>query len=199
MRTIPNYFEFYIEGGEASVTLVTNVDMIIDGNEVPADTTIYELWLFYNPQSNIYAACGIGLQDLLLLEQGAGAPEGGAPEGLSATAESEALSEPIHNEPNELLTRTSLALRFNEPNFLLVSCPNDNSKPYRLEEFDHYSISEKNLKTPTFPASAGSSYVELQEITTSQFLDPNVTYYVPYPPLLIHGVGGEEIDCGNSF
>lgn len=36
--------------------------------------------------------------------------------------------------------------------------------------------------------------VELQEITSSQFLDPNVTYYVPYPPLLIHGVGGEEID-----
>ena len=69
------YFEFDNDGGEASVRLVTNVDMIIDGNEVPADTTIYELWLFYNPQSNIYAACGIGLQDLLLLQKGAGTQE----------------------------------------------------------------------------------------------------------------------------
>jgi len=103
-------------------------------------------------------------------------------------------SEPIQDEPNELLTRTSPALIFNEPHSLLVSCPNDNSRPCRLEGFAHYSISEKNLGSMTLLASGGSSYVELQEITSSQFLDPAVTYYVPYPPLLIHGIGGEEID-----
>ena len=69
------YFEFYIGGGEASVSLVTNVDMIIDGNEVPANTTIYELWLFYNIESNILGACGIGLDYFLPPEQGAGTQE----------------------------------------------------------------------------------------------------------------------------
>jgi hypothetical protein len=65
------YFEFDSQAGEASVRLVTNINMVINGNEVPANTTIYELWLFYNRQSNIFAACGIGLEYFLPLEQGA--------------------------------------------------------------------------------------------------------------------------------
>lgn len=65
------YFEFDSQAGEASVRLVTNVDMVIDGNEIPANTTIYELWLFYNREANISAACGIGLEYFLPPEQGA--------------------------------------------------------------------------------------------------------------------------------
>ena len=74
-------------------------------------------------------------------------------------------------------------------------CPDDSIKPYRLEEFDYSPIiSEENFEASGFTTLGGPSYVELQEITSSQFLDPNTTYYVPYPPLLIHGLGGEEID-----
>lgn len=87
---------------------------------------------------------------------------------------------------------------FNEPHPLLVSCPNGNLIPYQLEEFARSPASttraEGNFETSGFATLGGTGYVELQEITTSQFLDPEITYYVPYPPLLIHGIGGEEID-----
>ncbi|MHC4476158.1 MAG: dockerin type I domain-containing protein [Planctomycetota bacterium] len=67
------------------------------------------------------------------------------------------------------------------------------------EETDEPNIPANPPLEPTQQGEGGqsamgqSSYIELQEITDSVFLDPNMVYYVPYPPLLIHGVG-EEID-----
>jgi hypothetical protein len=58
-------FQFVAEG-EATVNLITKVDMIIDGQSVPADTLIYQLWLYYNPYVNLYAAFGIGLAELFI-------------------------------------------------------------------------------------------------------------------------------------
>lgn len=81
------YFEFDSESSEGTVSLVTNVDMVIDGNSIPAGTTIYELSLFYNRQYNILAAAGIGLEDLLPPDQGAGAQESGMMEELFSPAE----------------------------------------------------------------------------------------------------------------
>ncbi|MHC4463561.1 MAG: dockerin type I domain-containing protein [Planctomycetota bacterium] len=103
--------------------------------------------------------------------------------------------EPEPNEPQEPNIPDSLFKPRNEPPPLLLHCPDDSIKPYRLEEFDYSPIiSEEKFEASGFTTLDGPSYVELQEITSSQFLDPNTTYYVPYPPLFIHGVGGEEID-----
>ena len=86
------YFEFYAQSNEATISLVTNVDMVIDGNSIPAGTTIYELSLFYNRQYNILAAAGIGLEDLLPPDQGAGAQESGMMEELLSPAETPTLA-----------------------------------------------------------------------------------------------------------
>jgi len=99
------------------------------------------------------------------------------------------------NEPQEPNIPDSLFKPRNESPPLLLHCLDDSIKPYCLEEFDYSPIiSEENFEASGFTTLGGPSYVELQEITSSQFLDPNTTYYVPYPPLLIHGVDGEEID-----
>jgi hypothetical protein len=188
------YFEFNSESSEGTVSLVTNVDMVIDGNSIPAGTTIYELSLFYNRQYNILAAAGIGLEDLLPPDQGAGAQESGMMEELLSPAETPTLAV----AESTVIEEENASQTFNEPLPLLVSCPNDTVRPYRLEEFTHSPINttqaEGNFGTLGFATLGGTGYVELQEITSSQFLDPNVTYYVPYPPLLIHGISGEEID-----
>jgi hypothetical protein len=86
------YFEFNSESSEATVSLVTNLDMVIDGNSVAAGTTIYELYLFYNRQQNILAACGLGLEDLLPLEQGTGSQESTMSEELLSPSETSALA-----------------------------------------------------------------------------------------------------------
>jgi hypothetical protein len=110
-----------------------------------------------------------------------------------------AANEPIGpNDPNNPIEPNipdSLFNPRNAPPPLLLRCPNDSIKPYRLEELDYSpTMSGENFEAPGFATLEELDYVELQEITSSQFLDPNVTYYVPYPPLLIHGTGGEEID-----
>jgi hypothetical protein len=98
-------------------------------------------------------------------------------------------------EPQESNIPDLLFRPRNDPPPLLLQCPESSIRPYRLEEFDYPSVmSEKNFEASGFMSLDGSGYTELQEITSSQFLDPNVTYYVPYPPLLIHGVSGEKID-----
>ncbi len=98
------------------------------------------------------------------------------------------LFEPTRGEPNELLIHTFPVQSANDPPTSPVNCPSDNVKPYHLEGFTLSPIDEGRQS-----AMGEGSYVELQEITDSLFLDPNVVYYVPNPPLLIHGIG-EEID-----
>lgn len=68
-----------------------------------------------------------------------------------------------------------------------VNCPNE-VNPHRLEGFAVPAAGEGGQST-----MGKGDYIELQEITDSLYLDPNEVYYVPSPPLLIHGVG-EEID-----
>lgn len=77
------YFQFAAEG-EAWVNIFTATDMVIDGNSVPADTLIYQLWLCYNSEWQIYVAFGIGLSELLLPpEEGQGGEPDNLPEGTS--------------------------------------------------------------------------------------------------------------------
>jgi hypothetical protein len=59
------YFEFDANSNEATISLVTAIDMVIDGNSIPAATTIYQLWVYCNRQQNIFAAAGIGLEELM--------------------------------------------------------------------------------------------------------------------------------------
>jgi len=70
------YFEFDADSNEATISLVTTVAMVIDGNSIPAGTTIYipagttiyELYIFCNREQDIFAAVGIGLADLISFE-----------------------------------------------------------------------------------------------------------------------------------
>ncbi|MHC4573608.1 MAG: hypothetical protein ACYS76_05680 [Planctomycetota bacterium] len=70
----------------------------------------------------------------------------------------------------------------------LVNCPNE-VNPHRLEGFAVPAAGEGGQST-----MGKGSYIELQEITDSLYLDPNEVYYVPYPPLLIHSLDGNSID-----
>jgi hypothetical protein len=72
-----NYYFQFETSGEASINLVTNVDMIIDGNSIPANTLIYQLWMYYNADVNIYAVYGIGLEELILLNDDDGQDDDG--------------------------------------------------------------------------------------------------------------------------
>ena len=82
------YFEFDAESSEATISLITSVDIVIDGNSIPAGTTIYELYLFCNREQNIFGAAGLGLEELIPPE----GESGSEPEQesfTSQTAESE--------------------------------------------------------------------------------------------------------------
>jgi len=70
----------------------------------------------------------------------------------------------------------------------LVNCPNK-ANPHRLEGFVVPAAGEGEQST-----MGKGVYIELQEITDSLYLDSNEVYYVPYPPLLIHSLDGNEID-----
>ena len=89
-------------------------------------------------------------------------------------------------EPQDPINPDSLYKLRNEFSPLLQHCPDDSLAPYWLEEFSLCSTSQENLESLDFTPT---SYVGLQEITESIFLDPNVVYYIPDPPLLIHGEG----------
>jgi hypothetical protein len=104
--------------------------------------------------------------------------------GVNESSEPNPPSEP--NDPKEPDIPDSLFKPRNEPPPLLLHCPDDSVRPYWLEELSHCPTSEEYLETLGFTTM---SYVGLQEITDSIFLDPNVVYYIPDPPLLIHGEG----------
>lgn len=98
------------------------------------------------------------------------------------------LFEPTQEEPSKLLLRIPVKNVNESPiAFASVNCPDD-VKTYRLEEFAIPPVGKGGQSR-----MSKSGYAELQEITDSLFLDPNEVYYVPNPPLLIHGIG-EEID-----
>jgi len=94
--------------------------------------------------------------------------------------------EPPQEEQNTHLMQITIQNTYEPPT--LVNCPNE-ANPHRLEGFAVPAAGEGGQST-----MGKGGYIELQEITDSLYLDPNEVYYVPYPPLLIHGVGGEEID-----
>jgi len=72
------YFEFDPNSNEATISLVTAIDMVIDGNSIPAAATIYQLWVYCNRQQNFLAAAGMGLEWILWSDpqgQSASSPE----------------------------------------------------------------------------------------------------------------------------
>jgi len=105
------------------------------------------------------------------------------------TGESEPSEANLPTEPNDSQgpdVPDSLFKPRNEFPPLLLHCPDDSVRPYWLEEFSRCSTSEESLESLNFGTM---SSVGLQEIIESIFLDPNIVYYIPDPPLLIHGEG----------
>ena len=92
----------------------------------------------------------------------------------------------MQEEQNTHIMQIATQITYEPPVF--VNCPNE-VNPHRLEGFAVPDTGEGGQST-----MGKGGYIELQEITESLYLDNNEVYYVPYPPLLIHGVGGEEID-----
>ena len=99
-------------------------------------------------------------------------------------------TEITQDTPANTLSNTIILPRYN-CQVSSLSCPANSANSYRMEEFEYSSTSEMSLCMETLD---GSGYVELGEITSSQILDTEVIYYVPYPPLLIHGINGAAID-----
>ncbi len=176
-------FNFTDEAGADTIRLAAGSELI------------YQLVLLSVLEENKTIAFGIDSETLAASQSQA------QQENSNLDVVEEILSEPneigLHSEssePQEPNIPDSLFKPRNEPQPMLVHCPYDSIKPYCLEEFDYFPmIIEENFGASGFTTLDGFGYVELQEITSSQFLDPNVTYYVPDPPLLIHGVG-EGID-----
>ncbi len=110
------YFEFDPNSNEATISLVTAIDMVIDGNSIPAGAAIYEPWIFCNREQNIFAAAGIGLNDLIWFEGESGS-EPGQESFTSQTAESEkspvvsavdeAAFAPVQTKQERLLSETA--------------------------------------------------------------------------------------------
>jgi len=90
------YFQFAGEG-EAQVNLITQVEMIIDGRTVPADTVIYQLWMFYNAELDIYAVCGEALLP----------PEEGGEGGQDESAEETFVQQGTNTESSPLIGETT--------------------------------------------------------------------------------------------
>jgi hypothetical protein len=93
---------------------------------------------------------------------------------------------PFKEDSNRYLAQIITRNIYEPP--IYITCPNE-SNPHRLAELSDPVIDSKEGQS----SMGKDSYVELQEITESIYLDPDEVYYVPYPPLHVHGVG-EEID-----
>jgi len=158
-------------------------------NLTVGDVLDYQLILFKIPDVNTV----IFGMDSDAIEIPAPEPEPEpAPEPNQATEPNEPQPspfEPIQGEPNELLLRMPVK-DVNQARITStpINCPND-VKAHQLTGFAIPDTSKAGQST-----MGKGGYIELQEITDSLYLDANEVYYVPYPPLLIHGVGGEEID-----
>jgi len=80
---VNHQYSFQYESGSTAglIWLISNTEMTIDDINVPIDTTIYEIFVFCNPDVNLTGACGSDLSFLLPQEE----EEGG--EGDSMTEE----------------------------------------------------------------------------------------------------------------
>jgi hypothetical protein len=94
---------------------------------------------------------------------------------------------PMQEDTNAPLTHVFARNIYQAPIFL--NCPND-VIPSQFTDFTVPAPTDEGRRA----VMGVDSYVELQEITESLYLDPNEVYYVPYPPLLIHGAGGGGVD-----
>jgi hypothetical protein len=122
-------FQYNTGSTAGFVWLITNTDMTIDGIPVTADTTIYELFIFCNPDAGLTGACGSDLPSLIPPEEEGG--EGNSiieePSG-SMSENTEQTTNDMHNptENNNILPLTieegtESDLMQNEPNWFIVS------------------------------------------------------------------------------
>ena len=52
------YFQYEANSTAGLIDIITNIDLTVDGNFIPADTAIYELFIFCNPDANLTGASG---------------------------------------------------------------------------------------------------------------------------------------------
>lgn len=163
------------------------------------DDHIYELVLFYTPETDLIIAFGIGYDALHWappFEEPQAIEE---PLGTEATsAEPSIESQPSDPEPGkddlgQLLLNGPLAHSVVAADVFSVVCPNTVDGYNVPAGFNFSSFGEEGSGSQGM-MTLGAGQVDLSEITASCVLDPNGVYYVSNPPLLIHGLSGEEID-----
>jgi len=174
------YFRFITEG-EAAVNLITNVDMVIDGNSIPANTLIYQLWLYYNPDANIYAAFGIGLAELLTpVEEEAAQGE------LLADDLGEPVAISVPEEPNQPQLQTAadyntlpLMRAEQHPRKVLLHCPNN------VDEIIPAPVLSRETESAMMYGEGGGGMLLLDgaidvnsDITTNQIWTAGNTYHI---------------------
>jgi hypothetical protein len=197
------YFQFIAEG-EATVNLITKVYMTIDGQNIPADTLIYQLWMCYNPYINLYAAFGIGLADLFIPPEEEDLQQGEMP----SEDISEATEIILEEEPNELEAEPLPEIDYNLPSpksskrelqKVLLNCPNNLSgSMYDWLSPDNYQSQEYTNSVPDdgFALKASlihNRYEQMLEdeepniividsdITTNQIWTADNIYYITRP------------------
>lgn len=174
------YFQFNSEG-EAAVNITTKVDMTIDGQNIPADTLIYQLWLYYNSYVNLYAAFGIGLAELSIPPEEEDVQQGELPSD-NIDQPTEIITE---EEPNA--TESMPAVGYNLPPLkaserelrkVLLNCPNIDeeiiSYKHNREEIESLNMSGEGCGQLLLDGVIEVS----SDITTNQIWTANNVYYI---------------------
>jgi len=164
------YFEFDANSNEATISLVTAIDMVIDGNSIPAGAKIYELWLFCNRAANIFAAAGMGLDELIWSEgQSASSPDSSTLVASEDTSGLEASRPDSGTTPAPWIEALVSGRPRQQEQRVLLDCPVDTSESKR-EESCSESVSLEHADTPE-PPSAGSSGGGLMTMGTQSVIE----------------------------
>ena len=166
------YFQFGTVG-VATVNLITKVDMIIDGHSVPADTLIYQLWIFYDPDADIHTAYSIGLSYLIPPEEEQG--QSIAEQSGISTEESPSK---IQSQPVNDCNSLPLTAVRQEKRKTLLNCPNS------FDEITHVRTAREKPEFLAMPDDSGGQLmldgtIEVSsDITTNQIWTAGNTYYI---------------------
>jgi hypothetical protein len=189
------HFEFDANSEIATVTLTAKADIIIDTRTVPAGTTIYKLYVFYNSDDNTNVAFGIGLEELITLEEEEEKEEQNQPTDSQPVMATNVELPAIEATASEPAIKTDYNLPVRQPSILeqykfKVYCPNSIDAEMNLPFLHTQADSIRFRQAPAMERNMLlSGFWELTEniieinsdITTNQIWTADNVYYITAP------------------
>jgi len=187
---VNHQYSFQYESGSTAglIWLVSNTELTIDEISMPVDTTIYEIFIFSNPDINLTGACGSDLYFFLPPEE----EEGGEGDSMTeqpteSTDEStEQNQSEMQNQPENTSPPLSLeeesesyTMTFDGGESLMMESANPEI-PYYVQDCIEWVRDFKE-------GGSGEGIIIINEVNESFIFDNQAIYYVPNPPLIIEG------------